>query len=180
MLASDKARPSRIVVLGCSGSGKSTLASALAEKLGLPFRPTDEVQWRPDWAPAPPDDVREWLERETCQRSWVLDGNFDAHRDLVWGRAEMAVWLDPRWATTVFRVLRRNLHWWITRIPVWGGPRMTLPRAISGVGHAARSHGAKRRSYPEALLEFPRLHVVRIRSNTALKAWLDSLGPSDS
>ena len=56
----DPSRPSRIVVLGCSGSGKSTLAAALAEQLDLPFVPTDDVYWRPDWTPVPSSEVRTW------------------------------------------------------------------------------------------------------------------------
>jgi hypothetical protein len=106
----------------------------------------------------------------------VLDGNFDAQRDILWARAELAVWLDLPWTTTVWRVLVRNLRWWLLRTPIWGGLRMTLPKAWAGVRHAARSHALKRRTYPQLLAEHPGLPVVRIRSARALRRWMDGLG----
>jgi adenylate kinase family enzyme len=93
----------RIIVIGCSGSGKSTLAAALAARLSLPYTPTDPVYWTDDWRPAPATDVRAWADRATAAERWVLDGNFDAERDLVWGRAQLAVWLDLPLTTTLWR-----------------------------------------------------------------------------
>lgn len=166
---------SRVVVLGCSGSGKSTLGAKLARHLDLPFIATDDIYWRSDWTPVPEPDVRAWLDAATASPRWVLDGNFDAQREILWSRGELAVWLDLPWTTTVSRVVRRNLGWWLARTPVWGGLRMTLPRVLSGARHAATSHALKRRSYPGLLASFPNLTVVRIRSNRELEAWLASL-----
>jgi hypothetical protein len=171
----DPGRPSRIVVLGCSGSGKSTLAAALAEQLDLPFVPTDDVYWRPDWTPVPSSEVRTWIAEAAARAEWVMDGNFDAQRDILWGRAELAVWLDLPWTTTVRRVLVRNLRWWVLRTPIWGGLRMTLPKAWNGVRHAALSHAQKRQVYPGLLATYPGLKVVCIRSAGELRAWVDSL-----
>ena len=168
-------RPRRVVVLGCSGSGKSTLAALLAQKLGLPFIPTDDIYWRPDWTPVPATDVRLWIERATSAEGWVLDGTFDAQRDILWGRAELAIWLDLSWAMTMWRVVRRNLGWWVLRTPVWGGLRMTLPGVWSGVRHAARSHSLKRRTYPNLLADFPNLTVVHIQSAAELRSWIEKL-----
>lgn len=172
MLGPDPHNPSRVVILGCSGSGKSTLGAALAKELGLPFIPTDDIYWRPNWTPVPASEVRAWLEDATSRQRWVLDGNFDAQRDILWERAELAVWLDLPWTTTMWRVFRRNLRWWIKRTPIWGGLRMTFRRLVSGVRHAARSHSLKRRTYPDLLSGFPRLKVVHIQSEAALKAWI--------
>jgi len=105
----------------------------------------------------------------------VLDGNFDAQRDILWARAELAIWLDLPWTTTMWRVLTRNLRWWSQRTPIWGGLRMTLPKAWSGVRHAARSHALKRRTYPDLLAIYPKLEVVHIRSTADLKRWIDLL-----
>lgn len=168
--------PVRVIVLGCSGSGKSTLAARLATKLEVPFVPTDQVYWRPGWSQASSCDVRAWLERTVAQPAWILDGNFDAHRGLLWERAQLAVWLDLPWTTTVWRVFRRNLAWWLMRTPVWGELRMTLPRLASGVRHASRSHSLKRLAYPDLLAGLPNLTVIRIRSNAQLEAWLAAFG----
>lgn len=166
----------RVIVLGCSGSGKSTLAARLADRLDLPFVATDALYWRDGWTPTPAADLRDWLDATTASPRWVLDGNFDAQRDILWARADLAIWLDLPWVTTVGRVLRRNIVWWMTRRPVWGGQRMTLSRAVSGIRHAAHSHAVKRRTYPGMLAAFPALAVVRIRSPRELESWLAGKG----
>lgn len=168
-------KPERIVILGCSGSGKSTLAAQLADQFGLPFFPTDNVYWRPDWTPVPEAEVRAWLDATTSSARWVLDGNFDAQRDLLWPRAELAVWLDLPWTITVLSVLRRNLQRWMTGEMIWGGVRMSLTRAVSGAKHAAKSHAIKRSTYPNALASFPELSVIRIRSRRELSRWAAGL-----
>ena len=170
-------RTKRIVILGCSGSGKSTLAAMLARRLELPYAPSDQAYWTGDWSPTPADQVRRWADAVTAGDRWVFDGNFDAERDLVWGRAELAVWLDLPFAVTLWRVARRNLAWWISREAIWGGQRMTLAKAWSGLRHAGRSHPRKRAGYPALLAEFPHLDQVRITSSRQLTAWLASLQP---
>jgi hypothetical protein len=165
----------RIIVLGCSGSGKSTLAPVLAARLALPYLATDPVYWTADWRPVPPVEVRAWADAATSAEAWVLDGNFDAERDLVWGRADLAVWLDLPLARTLWRVTRRNLGWWIGGTTVWGGNRMTLIKALTGIRHTIRSHALKHRTYPGQLAEFPNLQVVRITAPRQLAAWLAGL-----
>ena len=162
----------RIVVLGCSGSGKSTLAAELAERLGLPFAPTDDVYWRGAWQPTPADEVRAWLDAATLRETWVLDGNFDAQRDLAWARADLIVWLDFPLPTVMSRILRRNLTWWLAGATVWGGQRMTLRKAIDGALHALATHGQKRRTYPDWLARMEGARVVRLRSPGAVARWL--------
>lgn len=165
----------RIIVIGCSGSGKSTLAPLIAARLALPYLATDGVYWTADWRPTPAAEVRAWAASASSAEAWVLDGNFDSERDLVWARAELAVWLDLPFATTLARVSRRNFGWWIGRQTVWGGARMTLPKALSGIRHTLRSYTQKRATYPAALAEFPSLQLVRLTSPAAVKHWLADL-----
>jgi energy-coupling factor transporter ATP-binding protein EcfA2 len=162
----------RILVLGSSGSGKSTLAKVLAAHLSLPHVPTDHAFWTADWRPAPPAELRGWIDLQTSADAWVLDGNFDFLRELVWARAELAVWLDfPVWVSAS-RAARRNLGWVLSGQRVWNNQRMTLRKALSGVRHAAVSNGLKHRTYPAMLAEFPGLRVVRLRSPSAVARWL--------
>jgi adenylate kinase family enzyme len=64
----------RIAIIGNAGGGKSTLARELARRYGIERHSLDDVQWLPDWKPAPLDVVarhhRAWLSRP----SWVIDG----------------------------------------------------------------------------------------------------------
>jgi len=172
-------RVQRIAVLGCSGSGKSTLAAALSEKLALPYVATDQVFWTDDWRPTPPAGVRAWLADAVSQRRWIMDGNFDRDRDLLWARADLIVWLDLPLTVVLGQVLRRNLAWWLRRTPVWGGQRMTLARALGGVRHVLRSHGLKHTVYPAWLAACGPKPVVRLRTRADLANWLAGLSRSE-
>ena len=165
----------RIIVIGCSGSGKSTLAPLVAARLALPYLATDGVYWTHDWRPTPAAEVRAWVDEATSAEAWVLDGNFDTERDLLWARAELAVWLDLSFPTTLWRVSHRNLGWWIRRQTVWGGARMALPKALAGIRHTLRSYAQKHATYPALLADFPNLQVVRLTSPAAVKGWLAGL-----
>jgi hypothetical protein len=168
----------RIAVLGCSGSGKSTLAAALSDRLGLPYVATDQVFWTDDWRPTPPAAVSAWLAEAIAQDRWVTDGNFDDDRDLLWGRAELIVWLDLPLSVVLGQVLRRNLAWWRRRTPVWGGQRMTLAKALGGVRHVLRSHGLKHSSYPTWLAACHPKPVVRLQTTAELAKWVSGLNVS--
>ena len=162
----------RILVIGASGAGKSTLARSISQAAGLPYVPTDHFYWQDNWQPAPEESVVEAIDLATSAGRWVLDGNFDDQRHLVWSRATTVVWLDLPGRITVARTVRRNLRYLITREPMWSGNRMNLRRFWSGVHHSLRSLGKKRRLYPAYLAQFPHLEVVRLRSPAQVKEWL--------
>lgn len=165
----------RVLVIGVSGAGKSTLAKALSRKLGLPFIPTDDLYWKPNWQSVSSADLRVPLEKITRAPCWVLDGNFDGLRELVWARADTILWLDyPRYSI-VPRLVRRNLGWYISKEPVWSGNTMILGRALSGVRHGLRSYDAKRRNYPSWLKVYSQAQTVRFRHPRETASWLKSL-----
>lgn len=165
----------RIAVIGCSGSGKSTLAAALAARLGLPYVATDAVFWTADWRPVPHAETRAWLAEAVRAPAWVTDGNFDGDRDLLWAHAELIVWLDLPLGRVLAQALRRNAGWWLSGARVWGGQRMTLYKAWSGVRHVLASHGLKRRAYPGWLSALEGVAVVRLSSRRAAARWLAGL-----
>ena len=163
----------KILVIGTSGSGKSTLAKKIALKLDLPYCPTDRFYWKKDWQPEPSDRVREKAYDFATQPEWVMDGNFDSDRDIVWKEADCILWLNYPRLTVLYRVLSRNLRWWVTQEEIWSGNRMTLKHAISGIRHAMRSYGKKKRDYPLWLKDYETVVVFR-SSRQALK-WMKKL-----
>src|SRR5438132_8383373 len=84
----------RVVVVGTSGSGKTTLAREIARRLSLPHVELDAVHWGPGWTEPPVELFRQRTQEALQGDRWVADGNYGKVRDLVWGRAEMLVWLD--------------------------------------------------------------------------------------
>ena len=167
----------RILVIGASGAGKSTLAAELARRLDLPFFPSDPFYWEPGWKPAPAETVLRRLDEVLARERWVLDGNFDDQRKQVWTRAECVVWLDYSLATIASRSIRRNLGLLLNGGPTWSGNRMNAARAFSGIRHAFRSYGLKRRVYPGWLADLTGVEVHRLRSPRETEAWTEALLP---
>ena len=165
----------RILVIGTSGSGKSTLARRLSELLKLPYFPSDPFYWEADWKIASDEQVLQRLVEVIARETWILDGNFEDRRELVWGRADCIIWLDYSLPTVLSRVVLRNLRWFVTQQRIWSGNRMTLARALSGIRHAARSYAGKKARYPVFLADFPDTPVHRLQTNRATEAWLAQL-----
>jgi len=162
----------RILVIGTSGAGKSTFAQRAAERLELPFFASDPFYWEPGWGIATAKQVRQRVGQVVLQEAWVLDGNFDDERELVWKQADCIVWLDYSLATIGRRVVFRNLRWLVTGQPTWSGNRMTLQRAISGIRHAFQSHALKRKNYPAWLAETPSAEIHRFENSREAETWL--------
>ena len=161
----------KVLVIGCSGVGKSTFAARVSEKTGLPFTATDPFYWKADWQLASPERVVERVDAVTQQAAWVLDGNFDDQRSLVWQRADTVIWLDYPLERVFRQVVKRNLGLWLSQKPTWSGNRMSWQRAWSGIRHSLRSFKLKRTEYPEYLAEFSHLHVLRFRHPSEADEW---------
>jgi len=112
----------RIVVVGVTGSGKSTLAETLANKFGYDFIELDALHWEPNWTEAPLDVFRARVEGATASQCWVLAGNYQIVRDIVWSKAEVVVWLDYSFPLVFGRLWRRTWRrWWYQEV-LWNGP----------------------------------------------------------
>ena len=168
----------KVVVIGSTGSGKSTLAEQIAMRLDLPYIPTDPLYWGENWRQVPLAEVHAQIDVVTAQPQWVLDGNFDAARELVWGRADTLIWLDYSRHLVWSRLVRRNVGWFLSGAPTWSGNRMTLAIALSGVRHGLRGYGAKRREYSAVLPLYQRTHVFRFGRPRDTALWLAQLEPS--
>jgi tRNA A37 threonylcarbamoyladenosine biosynthesis protein TsaE len=84
----------RIAVVGTSGAGKTTLARRLAQCLGYPHLELDGLYWTSAWTPMPTADFRESTRQALCTDCWIADGNHSEVRDIVWGRADLLIWLN--------------------------------------------------------------------------------------
>ncbi len=113
----------RVSVVGNSGSGKTTLAAELARRMGAPHLELDSVFHQPGWVPLPRAEFRDRVSGFIAAPAWVVDGNYSAVQDLVWGRADTVVWLDlPRWRV-MRQVAWRTARRLISRAELWNGNR---------------------------------------------------------
>jgi adenylate kinase family enzyme len=168
----------RINVVGTSSSGKSTFARRLAERLNTRYIELDALHWEPNWIEAPDDVMRERVEAATQSDDWVVDGNYAAVRDIVWGRADAIVWLDYPLRTILGWWARRTARRVFTREELWNGNRETITQLVgreSLLWWILSTYRRRRREYPELLAKRPRLVAVRLRSPRGARAWLDSL-----
>ena|SRR5436309_1292503 len=173
--------PQRIVVVGTSGSGKTTLAREIARRLALPHVELDAVHWGPDWTEPPVELFRQRADEALRGDRWVADGNYGKVRYLVWGRAEMLVWLDYALPLVMARLVRRTFRRVITQEELWNGNRERLRDHLftrqSLWLWALQSHRRHRREYPARfqLPEYCHLEVVRLRCPRAAAEWLAAL-----
>jgi adenylate kinase family enzyme len=173
--------PRRIVVVGTTGAGKTTLARQLAARLELPHIELDALHWDPGWAEAPLEVFRQRVVHALHGDAWVVDGNYGKARDLVWGRAELVVWLDYTLPLVLWRLLRRSLRRSLMREELWSGNRERLSHHFfsrdSLFVWALRTYRRRRVEIPMLFSrpEYAHLALVRLRSPREARRWLTGL-----
>ena len=173
----------RVSVVGSgSGAGKTSFARALARQLGLPFIELDAIHWQlGNWATPERDVFRTWVEEATRGGAWVVDGNYSASRDIVWGRADTVVWLDLPPRVMLWRTLRRTVSRSLRREVLWGGNRESLWNAFVGkdalIPFFVRTYRGRRRRFERELasVQYSHLRVHRFRSTVEAERWLRSI-----
>jgi adenylate kinase family enzyme len=166
--------------VGTSASGKSTLARALSTRLELPYHELDALHWEANWTEASDELFRERVMQAVTSEAWVVDGNYAVVRDLVWGRAEAIVWLDPALPVILRQYVERTWRRAHSRQELWPGTgnRERLTHLVSRDGllwWILSTHLDRRRRYAALLAERPELAVVRLRSMAAADRWLGGL-----
>lgn len=169
-----------MAVVGCSGSGKSTLATGLARVLEVPHIELDAIYHQPGWTELPDEEFRARVATATDGTDWVVDGNYSAVRDLIWGRADTVVWFDLSYALVMSRTIRRTLRRTLTREELWNGNREPLSNLwsfdpqTSIIAWAATQHKVYRARYAAAEhdVRWSGLQFIRLRSPREADAFL--------
>jgi adenylate kinase family enzyme len=170
----------RVSVIGTSGSGKSTFAAALASRLAAPCLELDSVYHQADWAPLPVAEFRARVAAVASGERWVIDGNYSTVRDIVWARADTAVWLDLPKRTVMRRLIWRTLRRVGGRVELWNGNRerwrnvFTWDQDESIISWACHTYGSRRERYAAALADPANSHLrfVRLTSPGAVRRFL--------
>ena len=169
------------MVVGTTGSGKTTVAAQLSRLYQIPHVEMDALRHDPGWTEAPDDVFRERLARALTGERWVADGNYSVARDVVWPRAQAAVWLDYPLRTIMRQLLWRTLRRCLTREELWNGNRERFRTSFfsreSVILWALTTYRRRRRQIPQqlALPEHSHLAVVHLRSRRETRSWLETL-----
>ena len=166
----------RISVVGNSGSGKTTVARAIAGALGVPHLELDAVFHQPGWQPLDTEEFRrvvsDFTDAETNADGWVVDGNYSRVRDIVWGRADTVVWVDPPRHRVMRQLVARTLRRMATGAELWNGNReqwrflFKLDPEESIILWAWTRHGTYRQRYLAAQSEPENAHLTFVRLRT--------------
>jgi adenylate kinase family enzyme len=172
----------RVSVVGSTGSGKTTFARELASILGVPHIELDALNWGPNWTMVDEALFRSRVDAATSRDEWVADGNYGGRgaRQIVWGRADTVVWLDPPLPVILARLWRRSVGRIRSGYVLWGGNRETFRNTFlsreSLFVWALKTHRSRRRLYREHLArpEYSHLEVHRFTRSADAERWLQA------
>jgi adenylate kinase family enzyme len=160
----------RISVVGNSGSGKTTVARSIAVALGVPHLELDGVFHQPDWEPLDTHEFRRIVSEFTGADAWVVDGNYSAVRDIVWGRADTVVWVDPPRLRVMRQLVPRTFRRMATGTELWNGNRerwrYLFTREESILLYAWTNHRRTRAKFESAQADPANAHLTFVRLRT--------------
>jgi adenylate kinase family enzyme len=176
----------RVAVIGGSCTGKTTLSRELAQALGVPHVELDALHHDAGWQEAPAEVLQARVDAALAAApdGWVADGNYHGKLGTsVLERADTVVFLDLPQRTALRRVAWRTLRRSVTREELWNGNRESFRIAFSRDSIAwwvIRNHGSHRKKWPERVAPLTHLQVIRLRSASQVRDWLQSIQATDS
>jgi len=167
----------RISIVGTSGSGKSTLARQLAERLSIPYVELDALHCNPNWIESPEHIFRERVMKAVTEDAWVIDGNYQRVQPEIWARADTVIWLNFRFRTVFWQVLKRTSRRVIKGESCCNGNRESfwkLWARDSILLWVMQTYGRHRREYPQRLAAYRARggNAVVLRSPKEAREWV--------
>jgi len=168
----------RIAITGAGGNGKTTLAAALAERCGLRRVELDALHHGPNWESCGADVLRERVLAATDGDDWVTDATYHSMLgDLVFERAETAVWLDLPVRVAMWRLVRRTYLRKKNKVVLWNGNvEAGWWEQIGDLFWPAFKAGLRnRRTVPKRFARHPHLRTHRLRSDRDVREFVQSI-----
>ena len=106
------------------------MARSVATILQVPHIELDAIHWLPGWQERDDDEFRELTQAAVAADRWVVDGNYNVVRDIVWPRATTVVWLNYSFPVVLWRALRRTLIRCVSRQTIFSGNQETIKRSF--------------------------------------------------
>jgi len=110
----------KFVIIGTSGSGKTTLAKKLSLVLNSNHIELDSYYHGPNWEQATADVFVQKVSKVINDLdSWIIDGNFQVVRELIWPKANLIIWLDYPFYIVFIRLFKRTIKRFVTKEVLW-------------------------------------------------------------
>ncbi len=173
----------RIAIIGTTAAGKSTLAEALSEKFNLPYVELDALYWGPNWTPVPFEEFWDQVETAIEGDRWVVVGNYQSVRWLIWDKADAIIWLDYPFRILFWRLLKRTVQRSLSRELLWGKNRDTFGRHLKFWSQDSlffwlfKTYWQRKRETPFflSLPSFNEMKIFHFKHPKQTEAWLNSL-----
>ena len=171
----------RAAVVGVTGSGKTTFARRLAGQFDIPHVELDGLYWAPRWTPRPTEVFSALVAEALFPEAWVADGNYHEVRPIVWGRANVLIWLDYSLPLILWRLTKRIWRRGLSQEALWNGNRDQLWTHYFSRDSlylwALRSYPRYRRQFIEMIAQpdYTHLRVLQFKAPLAAEQWLAHL-----
>ncbi|MEJ2758314.1 MAG: hypothetical protein P8046_07515, partial [Anaerolineales bacterium] len=159
---------------------KTSLAAEIAIRIGVPHIELDSLFWLEHWVSLDRETFRWKVSEALSPDQWVADGNYSSKvQDIVWGRAQVVLWLDYPFLLVLSRLLRRTFRRAFTRELLWGKNRESLLKAFfsrdSLILYFLRTYKKKREQYARLSVspEFSHLQFFRLGSPQQAREWVN-------
>jgi hypothetical protein len=135
----------------------------------VPHLELDGVFHQPGWTPLQADEFRQAVSAAVATDGWVIDGDYNAVRPLIWARADTVRWLDLPRRTVMRQVVWRTLRRGATREELWNGNRESLRNFLSldpeqsVISWAWHNHAKYHSRYAAAAIDPANTHLTFFR-----------------
>ena len=169
-----------IILLGTTSSGKSTLSEKIAKKLELQLIELDAFHWVENWKPVPDSQFLSHVEQAINSERWVVAGSYHIARDVIWAKADLAIWLDYSFVRIFWQLTKRIFKRWWTQELLWGTNRENLwvhfkLWSTDSLYHwLFKTYWKRKKEYPNLLSSptFCHIKVLRFKSPKETEVWL--------
>jgi len=172
----------KIVIMGSTGAGKTTLATQMSIVLGIQFIELDALFWQEGWSGKQKDEFQQCVRAAIDRESWIVDGNYESARQIIWREADTLVWLDYSFSLIFFRLIKRILIRAINKELLWGTNidpgwvHLKLWSKDSLINWLFQTYWKRKREMPLMIeRDGKHLDVVIIRSQKDLDKFLGSI-----
>jgi len=158
----------KIVIIGTSGSGKTTLAKKLSLVLNSNHIELDSYYHGPNWEQVTADVFEQKVSKVINDSdSWIIEGNYQVVRELIWPKANLIIWLDYPFYIVFIRLFKRTIKRFVTKEVLWNDNTEDFFKQLftkkSVLFWAIKTHWKNRKEFQTVLVDSNQYNNKSIR-----------------